>query len=102
MASIRCLASLAEVDAWAAFCAACFADKKPTPPSQAFFRAHFDLDPLEPLEPRDPPKAPTTVVDVAHGEGPTDQDAHKRTSRSRTHRPLQSWDGWSSADFMTS
>ena len=69
MASIRCLASLAEVDAWAAFCAACFADKKPTPPSQAFFRAHFDLDPLEPLEPRDPPKAPTTVVDVAHGEG---------------------------------
>ena len=42
---VRPLSSEEDVDAWAAFCASCFADKKPTPPSQAFFRAHYDLDP---------------------------------------------------------
>jgi hypothetical protein len=42
---VRPLSSEEDVDAWAAFCASCFADKRPTPPSQAFFRAHYDLDP---------------------------------------------------------
>ena len=44
---VRALASEEEVDAWAAFCASCFADKKPVPPSAAFFRAHYELDPSQ-------------------------------------------------------